>query len=282
MKKILLSTIATLAVCGSAMAADRVSVLDPTYRAKEGVVAANFDVFLRTGETKSGDHMTNISASTWEVGDANFAYGLTDRWMLTAKVAGNNVNALAVLNPAYNDGNAQIGIDYQVLPGKEFGINLFGKLGLGLTKDTAAGGVSIPLERNDVTFGAKFFGASGQFAWGVTAAAYYALESELKTPAKVTLDDRMDLLLSLEALYSLNKDWALKAQFDLRMYGEQESNTGMNIDSFEDMALTFGAVYSVKNVAIMPYFKYHFENELGNADMGDDYYQIGMKIGFDF
>ena len=255
MKRIILTS---LIAFGATQAMAAPGVFDPTFRAKQGVVAAQFGIAYQSGYTKDYSSMTDLTAGDVKVGDVKLAYGIADNLAVTLDTYASGVYA-----------NPELGLNYQIMNTKPLGVDIVGKWGIALTENAATGE---RIGNNNLQAGLHLYGQEGQFQWGAWGLAQYVFDD---------MGDFWNVLVTLEAQYQLDSMWAIKGTFNYDFLAINEDIVGY------DRSLALGLVYTIsKSAAVQPYLAYHFSDTLsGNGytvHLPNNYWQIGAKFGVQF
>lgn len=282
MKKLLAALLFAGIIAVPAAANDEVSVFSPAFRPSAKTFAMDADVHFQTGRNKDGDSMTDFGSGDWNVGRINMAYGIMDNLSVTAMVRPGTELSFED-GVFYENGNPQIGVNFQAFAHQYIAIDVFAKYGISWTKTKDSDGDEMFNGRNDFDLGAKFSGRADRFSWSVAASADIFLKATAKRNdgnIEREFKSRTDFRLNLAAMFDINDKWSVRADFDYHYAPEQKrEDNGETIESFESgniKDLNLGAVYNVNGYfSVMPYVGYRFETESNN----DDSIKIGCKFG---
>ncbi|MDR0449258.1 MAG: hypothetical protein LBG89_02235 [Rickettsiales bacterium] len=244
MKKIILSLFAPLIVSQSFA----MTPLDPAFSPSKGDFVAYFSpAFIKPdlGGLKDGSFVLPMNG---------VAYGVDDRLSFFLEQASQT-------NPA-------IGIDYTLIPNREFSLDLIGKYELNVADIAATGGAQV--------YGV----ADSHLSWSASAFVRYRNIQVIENWFAV------DILLQGRVLYQLDAKWGVFAEFNYNVIMDNYDNLYFTQYTYS-RDMTLGAVYAIsKSAAVMPFVSRNFKSVMSyggaDRDLSDGAMSVGARFGVQF
>ncbi|MDR0319254.1 MAG: hypothetical protein LBH81_00745 [Rickettsiales bacterium] len=244
MKKIILSFFVSL----FALPAFALTPLDPTYSVGKGQFFAGFAAAFAKPDIGGADNGRVLMSLD------SLQYGFGD--LLTIFLEKKSVSANA------------IGVDYTLIHGREFNLDLIGKYELTVSDTVPTGG-------------AKIYGVmDDKWSWSATGLLRY------RSYAYVYDFFAVDLLFQGRLLYQMNPKWGIFAEMNYNVLLENYDNQ-YHTEFIWQRDMTIGALYNIsKNAAVMPYIARNFKSVRSNGgldtDLSDGDISVGARFGIQF
>ncbi|MDR3126333.1 MAG: hypothetical protein LBT92_01740 [Rickettsiales bacterium] len=251
MKKTVLSLVALVASVGASA-----GIFDPAYRVGKDKVATTINV-------------AGGSASSYEA--LNATVGITDRFSVI--VDSNNTGTTP---------DPFVGVDYNVIGGTGFSLDVIGGWGIGLSGGHDASDNDDKGTPHSIQAGVKARGVSGKFSYNAIGAVDYTFATEWDPDSEE--GSHVGFGLSAEAAYALTPKFGIKGGIAYGFDGERDDKSAGTKNTVKSQARTdleLGTVYSGETFSVNPYVQWNY----GEAYDGDWYdgwapnWTYGVRIG---